>query len=406
MADNSGILRDYRFTDGDLALFANTLVIAMTRDLTELASYSITSTKIDALGDLCDEFQALPDDEILRTDLSYAVELRDLNKNSVLNTMRSISIRAKAVFGENTAKYRSMTPGSISQMTDANLLIAARQVHTAALNNVTALTPEGVTTVYLTSFSTAIDAYESSINSVADKKIIRDDAAETKVLKGNELYALIVKYCDYGKAIWDGVSPSKYNDYLIYPGSSPGSLEAPTGISFTLANMTIRWSPVTNATSYAAEISDDDGANYTEIYAGPDNQFIFDGAYEGDLKLRVRARNAGGYSDYSDIYDFAYFSILPAPEGLTINLVSATTGLIRLNFEEVASATTYKIFRSVVGLGMPAGEFTYITEQPGIEYVGNTTAGMRNWFHVKAGNATQLSVASAAVFMDMAVIPE
>jgi len=102
MADNSGILRDYRISDGDLALFSNSLVLAMTRDLAELGLYSVTNLKIDELNTLIDEFQAMPDNEILRTDLSYAIELRDLNKNAVLNTMRSIAVRAKAVTSQGT----------------------------------------------------------------------------------------------------------------------------------------------------------------------------------------------------------------------------------------------------------------------------------------------------------------
>jgi hypothetical protein len=406
MADNSGILRNYHLTDGDLALFANSLVLAMTRDLSELAAFSITNLKIEELSDLNDEFQALPDDEIFRTDLSYAIELRDLNKNAILNTMRNISIRAKAIFGENTAKYRSMAPGNISQLTDSNLLIAARQVHSAAVTNSTALAAEGITTLYLTNFGTAIDAFEAAITGVADKKIIRDDATETKVLKGNSLYNLIVKYCDYGKTLWDGVSPSKYNDYVIYSGSSPGTLDKPSGISFNLANMKVSWDALENATSYIASISTDGGATYQEVYSGSDTFFMYQPTYFGTVSVLIKGHNSGGNGPASDPYSFAYFSILPAPEGLTISLVSSTTGLIRLNFEEVASATAYKIFRSVVALGMPAGEYTYITEQSGNEYVGNTTAGMRNWFHVKAGNATQLSAASTAVFMDMAVVPE
>ena len=163
---------------------------------------------------------------------------------------------------------------------------------------------------------------------------------------------------------------------------------------------------MTNATSYIASISTDGGASYQEVYSGSDTFFVYEPTYFGEVSVLIKGHNSGGNGPTSDPYKFTYFDILPAPEGLTISLVSETTGLIRLNFEDVASATTYKIFRSLVGLGMPAGEYVYITEQAGTEYVGNTTADMRNYFYVKAGNATQLSVASSAVFMDMAVVPE
>ncbi|MCX6153245.1 MAG: hypothetical protein NT007_03695 [Candidatus Kapabacteria bacterium] len=254
MANNSDIMRNYRIPDGELALFTNSLTIAMTRDLTELTDYGITSTKITALTTLCTAFQALPDDSIYRTDLSDAVEQRDTAKNAVLNIMRSISVRAKAVFGDNSAKYRSMSPGNISKFNDSELLVSARQVHGAALTNVTALTPEGITSTYLTAFNADITTFETSLITIAERRITRDDSSEARVVTGNELYALVAKYCDYGKTIWDGVSPSKYNDYVIYGGSSSG-LGAPTGFDgiFGLVpapHIDMTWGSVTGATNY------------------------------------------------------------------------------------------------------------------------------------------------------------
>ena len=181
----------------------------------------------------------------------------------------------------------------------------------------------------------------------------------------------------------------------------PIIINPPTGIEFHIANMTVRWLPVENASSYIAMISIDDGASYQEIYAGSNTFFVYQPSYFGTVTILIKGLNSFSNGPYSEPYIFSYFDVLPPVNGLTISLVSETTGLIRLNFEEVASATTYKIFRSVVGLGMPAGEFTYITEQSVNEYFGNTTPGMRNWFHVKAANDTQMSAASEAVFIDM-----
>jgi hypothetical protein len=304
MAGNSGILRDYRISDGDLALFANSLVLAMTRDLSELGAYSVTIIKIDDLSTLIDDFQTLPDDEILRTDLSFAVELRDMNKNAVLNTMRSIAVRAKAVFGENSAKYRSMTPGNLSQMTDSKLLIAARQVHLAAANNSVPLAAEGVTAPYLTAFSAAIDAFETSITGVSDKKIVRDDSTEAKILKGNELYALVVKYCDYGKTVWNGVSPAKYNDYIIYTVLSPGSLTAPINLAYNASVPEITWDVVENATSYeVVEKPTGPIEDWFVIYSGIDT-ILYHADPPGNWSVKIRARNANGFGDWSAVLDY------------------------------------------------------------------------------------------------------
>lgn len=312
MADNYVNLRNYRISDGELALFANTLASVMTRDIAELGTYSITNLVIDAFQVTIDDFQALPNDELLRADLSYAVEQREICRNAVLNIMRSISFRAKAVFGENSAKYRAMSPGNISQMPDANLLPAAKQVHTAAAGSVAQLTQEGVTAVYLTDFDDAIEAYESAINEVNDRKVARDTGTEAKILKGNELYALVVKYCDYGKLAWDGVSPAKYNDYIIYSSSSPGSLTAPENLVYNASIPQISWDPVSNATSYEVVVKPTGPTeDWTVAYSGIDN-VLYHADPPGNWSVKIRARNANGFGDWSEVLDYVV-SVVPSP---------------------------------------------------------------------------------------------
>jgi len=290
----------------------------MTRDLVELASYSITNIVIENFEDLINDFQDLPNDEILRADLSYAVEQRDAKKNTVLNIMRSISFRAKAVFGENTSKYRAMTPGNISQMPESNLLIAANQVHFAATESLAELASEGVTAQYLADFKTAIEAYETAINNVNIKKVARDTGSETKILKGNELYALVVKYCDYGKLIWDGVSPAKYNDYIIYTSTSPGTLTAPQNFMFDPVNYDFSWEPVNNATSYILQESTD-GTNWTQYWSGAETTCAYEESPAIMMFFRVIPNNSGGHGPASLVTQYDFAPVLVAPSNLNYN---------------------------------------------------------------------------------------
>ena len=404
MADTA--IRNFSMTYADLVGNCNKIHAFILRDASEFLLYGINTLAVTGFLTKINAFVDLPQDIALEADVINATKAKNELANELRIMLRAFSTRAKLALGEDDANYYRFHSKDLSRVPDNELFLFSEVVSQASVELLTTLATAGLTQDMIDDLDAKIIDFKTAVSTQLTAIADRDNAANNRVKKANELYGLLTKYCDVGKTIWYETNEALYNDYVLFQGSAPGTLEAPTGISFTLANMKIRWTPVTNSTSYAAEISDDDGVNYTEIYAGPENEFIFDGSYENNLKLRVRARNSGGFSNYSEIYNFAYFSNLPAPDGLAISLVSETTGLIRLNFEEVASATTYKIFRSVVGFGMPAGEFTYITEQSGNEYVGNTTAGMRNWFHIKAGNATQLSVASSAVFMDMAVLPE
>ena len=118
-------MRDYRLTDNELITFTHSLSMAMTRDLTELANYGVTAAKITGLVKMADDFQIFPTDDILRAELSYAIEQRDAARKALTSIMRSVSVRAKAVFGENSAKYRALNPGNI------NLIFKDRLLDTA-----------------------------------------------------------------------------------------------------------------------------------------------------------------------------------------------------------------------------------------------------------------------------------
>ncbi len=227
MADNSKIFRKYRFKDGELALLGNKLMIAMNRDLTEHEFYGVTNNSINELSELINDFQALPNDEILRYDWSYEIEKKESAKNSILIILRSVSLRAKSVFGANSAKYRSMNPGNISLMNDNNLLAASRQVFDAVENNAVELGEVGISAGYILNFNSAIESFATAIDKIVEKKNIRDESRDIRIKKGNELYALINKYCGYGKLIWSDVSPAKYNDYIIYPNQKPRKKEIP-----------------------------------------------------------------------------------------------------------------------------------------------------------------------------------
>ncbi|MDT3738218.1 MAG: hypothetical protein RO257_01815 [Candidatus Kapabacteria bacterium] len=405
MATNPELKRNYHISDGELAVFANGLTTAITRDLTQQQVYGVTTTSLDDFNDLINEFQALPGDDVLRNNLSYSVELRETSRNSILNTMRSISLRAKAVFGANNATYRSLSPGNISQLPDSNLLIVAGQVHDAALLHVAELTAEGVTTVYLTNFKSDIESFELAIKSVLDHRLLRDDGIEAKILKGNELYALIVKYCDYGKLIWSNSSPAKYNDYVIYDSFSPGSLTAPENLSVDVATMTFTWSSVENSTSYQL-LTSIAGVEWVEIYAGPDNFVNYVPPSSGLAMYKVKARSSSGYGPESAVMYYNYQPVIAAPGYISLTVVNAQSGAIAINWEEVSGGEFYRLYRSQVALGSAvAGEYTLVGEYTTASYSGTFPTGYRYWFQVFAGNSELLSTASDAVYVDMPLVP-
>jgi len=199
-----------------LPLLANQIATAMRRDLVELSEYAITEAKIVEMIALADSFQEIPIDTFFRADWSIAVENKKNLRNEISNIIRSLSLRAKIVFGANTSKFRSFQIENISKNSDIELLNNARQLHSIATENILLLESEGVTSAYLDSFLAKISDFEKAIDETENRKKIRDFSTEHRTLVANQLYSLIRKYCNYGKIIFKNTNPAKYNDYLVF----------------------------------------------------------------------------------------------------------------------------------------------------------------------------------------------
>jgi len=68
-------------------------------------------------------------------------------------------------------------------------------------------------------------------------------------------------------------------------------------LKFNPLTREISWEITKNATSYQLE-SSNDGENFVEIYAGPENSFIYPAELTSNIYFRCRARNANGYGKF------------------------------------------------------------------------------------------------------------
>ena len=392
-------MRDYRLTDNELITFTHSLSMAMTRDLTELANYGVTAAKITGLVKMADDFQIFPTDDILRAELSYAIEQRDAARKALTSIMRSVSVRAKAVFGENSAKYRALNPGNIAQMTDSDFGTVSRQQHQKAVEEKTALAAEGVTVEYLAEFATAIENYIALVDLAKKSKEDRDDKAEARIAMGNALYALVLKYCDYGKTEFEYTSPAKYNDYIIY-GREAGPVKPPVMIGYRPGDFVISWSIVQHATSYDLQYSPD-GINWIDAYSGSNDAVQYIPDIEGWAYFRCRARNNNGYGEFSEVLKAGYYQQIPPPSNIKAAIEPLTTNSLQLIWDEVPSALIYKIYTSVVPLEAAPGSFIYLGKTKQNNFTAQIEVGKRYYYQLTAENSAQWSQRSEAIYLDV-----
>lgn len=399
MPNDLDAMKKSNLTHNELIEFTHTLAFAVRRDILDFADYNVSETDVEEMITLCDQFEALPSDEAYRNEISSLAEEKENLKIILFKYSRNITMRAKVVFGDKSIKYKTLNCGTLSQYQDLELAAACKYQSTQALINLTALQVEGLTQAYLTEFNTQIELFEAKIFEMKDKTIAREDATELRILTANKLYTTILRFCDYGKLIFDGVSPAKYNDYIIYAPSA-GSLTPPDGLNFSPTAAYISWIPVEHATSYELQYASD-GESWNVVYAGSDTGVEFIPPTEGWAYFRCRARNNNGFGEFSDVLKTGYYQTLPPPTNIQVKLVQHSVNEIVVTWDEVPSATVYKLYTSIVPIGAAAGSFEFLGRIYTPSYSGEVTQAKRHYFQLTAENSSQYSGRSVNAYIDV-----
>ena len=248
------ILRDYHISDSQLALFADSLVTFMTRDSAEFAARGVDAAAITALGAKEDEFEAFPSDEDYKGLMIIATQAKDAAREVLEVAIRNVSDRALLKWGASSGQYRRFDVKNLSNRKDKDLHFVARNVGRIGEDYLSDLADEGLTQAMLDDLDAKTEDYEDKLRAVLDAIANRDEKTEGRVALGNQLYALVSKYCETGKVIWKETSEAKYNDYVIYPTVHSG-LSKPQNVAASYdplspPNITLSWDAVSGATSY------------------------------------------------------------------------------------------------------------------------------------------------------------
>ncbi|MCX6152629.1 MAG: hypothetical protein NT007_00560 [Candidatus Kapabacteria bacterium] len=405
MADLT-VRRTYNITDAELCMFTSNLCITMTRDLTDLATFGVVTGNITALLALGNAFEVLPPDAVYVGDVMIATQDKAAKMAVVKETIRTMALRVAMKWGENSGQYRKLQVTGMTHFSEDKLLFTARSVHTIMTGYLTDLASLGLTSGMLDDFEDANQAYEEARNAQNEATSVRDMKAVERITKGNEIYALVSKYCEIGKLVYQATNPSKYRDYVIYGTSGGGgALTAPANFAYNFVSNVFSWDAVTNATSYQIEASDN-GTDWAEIYADVAANFSYVPTSGVAKHYRVRARNASGFGDYAAELLFTYYDALAAVLGLALGLTGATYPLtVNVNWDLVTGASAYKVFRSIVNFGGSAGTYSLVDTVGTNTYSEVTVDNKRYYFYVIAANDYRESAACAAMWVDVPVNP-
>ena len=395
---NDNLVRKYKLTDAELAIFASNLTNSLSRNLADFSKFGVTQTQIESFSQLVSDFMDLPIDDYYLGRCKFTSESKSAIEELLRDTMRSMAIRIELRWGESSYQYDQTGLKGMSSYSGEKLLQTAMSLHTL----MTELLPEqGLTALELTEFDNSINAYREAYSNQEKARAERAANTESRILLGNQLYHAVSNYCKIGRKVYRNKSLARYNQFVIY-SSAPRAISAPADFSYSAADSTFYWSAVPNSSSYILEASPD-GQEFSEIYSGSDLNFSYIPTTDGWSYYRIRTRNSGGLSKYSPALRVGYYqSSIPAPDNIRMQIIDYGTNLAQITWQEVPAASLYKIYHCTVPIGSAADNYSLAGKSNTPEFNIMLTPGKRTYVQLTAESDRLWSPLSGSAFIDAA----
>lgn len=207
---------DFHMPYSALMQLGDKAVLLAQRDIAVLSLYGINEEYINILKEKTLALKDMPTDEELLARVSIGTAEKNDTADAIRTAVRSIMIRAKIVYGYNSAEYNYFGVKELDRMNDNELLRCAKSVARIAEENLTALSEKGLTQKEITALYNRTQDFDNNIDAKDTAVSKRDIATAQRLELGNELYQLITEVFDYGKDYWYSRAEAKYNDYIIY----------------------------------------------------------------------------------------------------------------------------------------------------------------------------------------------
>jgi len=210
------VQRDFVIADSVLKQKADELIALIDRDLAEFSDRGYNAAKKKEFTEARDAVENFPSDEQFESVKMNLTAEKDVARNALEKTMRSIFNMAENVFGQMGARYKEFGNAAISQQGDAELVRVAKTMTVTSTKYLTELAGEGLTEGKITTLTAQREALDIAIDAQAKGISDRDVATEDRIEVLNNLYRLVNKYAGTGQDIFYETDEAKYNDYIVY----------------------------------------------------------------------------------------------------------------------------------------------------------------------------------------------
>jgi hypothetical protein len=289
------------FKVGDVVEFMN-------RDSTEFAGRGVTQVDIDAFETQGNDFEAFSPDSFYQMFVTQEVEVKNAARADCALQARKMAAIVEQVYGNKSGVYKGLRYGNVANAKDDSFITLMRNIAKVCETFLANMSSSGMSQTLIDNLRAEAQIMEDKFHAISIKEAERDDATEERITLANDLYNNLSKYCQIGKSIWEDVSESKYNDYVINPKVNHGLAKVQnlviTSDPITPENITLTWDPVVDATEYEiyqSQVAGGDPAGEYEINQATPNVTEAITIVAGfRYYYKVRAKNATKVGDFSN----------------------------------------------------------------------------------------------------------
>ncbi len=218
--------RDYNMADGDLKQKADMVVYNVNRDIANFASRNVTGATVLSLKGLITTFDDAPTDSELLGPVMDATLQLDTAANNLRMGIRTIRNMAENKF-KGEGLYNSFGFEDMDSLSHNDLYRLGKKVGRVGNTLLAQLASEGLTAAGVTNIISLATALDTALDTQHAAIETRDMATQDRIVKGNTLWAEMVRLAGIGKTIFADVDEAKYNDYVLTDAPSPAGGNTP-----------------------------------------------------------------------------------------------------------------------------------------------------------------------------------
>jgi hypothetical protein len=289
-------------SNAELTNFTRTLIVHVTKDLSDFATFGVTEADIEALASAMTAFQDYPTDEAFANAALRARMNRDEARKEVLEKIKHIALRFVLAYKNEESPYNNLDMWELGRQTDDVMLARARKLGEVLPLYEEKLQYYGQTPAVTASYITTVKEFEDAIASFIEATAERSTGAKNRIIAGNDLYDRVSRLTSIGKMLYQAKDKQQYQKYVIYGMPTTKSApDAPENLIRTTDD-TLEWTPVKDATSYTVFAAPKGSTEWEKIATTKTEFFHLPKTLvTAKMQFKVRARNANGYGDFSEV---------------------------------------------------------------------------------------------------------